>query len=78
MARRAMPQVVRRIREHGGIGFIELVPLAGFKLRPGVPADDCERRLAGWHNVVVCVDGCRIGLTPEEERHLENWTCTPD
>jgi hypothetical protein len=76
--RRPMPQIVRRIREHGGIADLLMVPLVSLRSTDGRPADDGERWLKGWHNVVVCGDGTRIGLTPEEESQVEHWPCIPD
>lgn len=54
-----LPDVVRRIGEHGGMRAIHVVPFT-----------NAEREVIGWQNVVVCMDGVRVGLSVEDEADM--------
>lgn len=55
-----MSTILERIRAHGGIRAIHVVPFTGR-----------GRKVLGWHNIVVCADGTRLGLTREDEEMLQ-------
>jgi hypothetical protein len=58
------PDIVERIAAHGGIRGIHVVRLT-VQEHDGLP-----RRYDGWQNVAVCMDGTRLGLSPEDEEAL--------
>lgn len=61
-----IPEVVQRIRSHGGLASIHVTPFT-----------NPERELVGWQNVYVCRDGARFGLTPAEEQEAMPYSLDP-
>jgi hypothetical protein len=53
------PEIVQRIAAHGGIRRIHVTPFT-----------DRTRRVIGWQNVIICMDGTRCGLTPGQARSV--------
>jgi hypothetical protein len=61
------PEVVQRIRDHGGLLRIHVTPFT-----------NRERKVIGWQNVYVCKDGARFGLTPAEEEEAMSYSLDPE
>lgn len=49
----------QRIERHGGIASVHTEPIT-----------DTRGEVIGWGNTIICHDGHRIRLTPDEERAL--------
>ena len=52
------PKIVDRIAAHGGLARVHVAPFTR------------DRKVVGWQNIYICVDGTRLGLSPAEEDRL--------
>jgi hypothetical protein len=56
------PDIVRHIAEHGGISRIHVTPFT-----------NAAHEVIGWQNVLICMDGVRVGLSPGQEREITGY-----
>ena len=60
------PEMVQRIRAHGGLARIHVTPFCK------------DGDVIGWQNVYVCKDGARFGLSPAEEVEAMPYSLNPE